>query len=515
MMKFTPDGHQHNNLIYADISLGGETLTFSTKPFTRMSFTDSRIFFDNVNAYLEDVTPEKQLELFLLYKEAKEIINEIKDINRIRSELMEVVRKITDIVDYDDVHSWASIYGKYTVPPDLKQEVPEPSNELNRRLTYIYSDYLHLVSLVINLKFLTPIFGDYLELVNKEIDTKFKDQSAFTLLAKSELLTSTPMERLKVYVDAYILKEHSKSQPKISMTSAIFGGLGVDELPDWLLARAVVRKLGLYEERFEKNNAVAAICTHFDQIIGRMDREFGGPIVNKERTISSSSFEDKASFAENYKIKQTISDGDLAVLSIYTDDVETLVRTVDPTVDLSLLKLCSENIENKTSMNISEHQIRLTQWVLSPAISPRGIPILNKPSLLKAIVATQTILWHWGFHELAALMTSIPYLEEGFSSPSFPRIDNPTIKRLDALYPHRQIKSQTSTVRNSNPAMLAINKMVAMISKCDWECLSPTDLDGHLGLDPKVRIIYVNSDLPQTLASLIEKMNEMGQSSAY
>lgn len=505
-MHFKVDGAQHNRIYYIDVVQGEVSINFSMKNYARTTFFNSSTFFDNINAYLQSLPPDVRAKLFSKYVAIKEAYDEINDPARLHMVVQKLVTEIYSIVTFDNLKSWYLKHGRVTIPPDLKDSFEGEDNDLTEKLTYVKSDYYDLTILSSLLKFMAPVFGEYLDSMSDEVGVRFKEHRAFSLLVKSQIFGLEAFKRLNVYIDASLEKEKRKPSD-FKSSSAVFGGLGSSELPDWLLSKAVVRRLAIHEEKSE-NSIIANIYHSIDQQIKSLDKTFGGSIKDKQNYDTGKGEEDKASVVENYKVKQTISDGDLSVLSIYTNQLHDMIKIVDPLIPTELVVKCDDNLSRRNYFNISEHQITLAQWVLHKSISPRGIPSLKKTAILKAIAGAQSVLWGWGFKELALLMTCEPYVGGGMTGSPSSRLGKKYIDVFEDLYPHRQVLSKNVNVRNSNPAMIAIEKLAGNLSQSDWISYSPGELEEEMGLDPKNKVHIVSAEIKHQLADLIIRLNQ-------
>lgn len=510
-MHFEVDKLQKNRINYIDIVSGKEVISFTMKNYNRTKFINSFEFYDNVNKLVASLKKEEQDKLFNVYLEIKNAFLEVNDVTRLHKIISKLINQLLTIVSFDVVKSWFMLNGNIQIPPDLKDVFTGEDNDLTEKLTYLRGDYFDLSILSVLIKFITPIFGEYLDSMGREAGTKFKELRAFTLLNRSPMFKLPVFVRLQVYVDASLEKEKRKNASSFRSSAAIMGGLGLSELPTWLLSRAVVRKLSVHEE-LTTNSIIASVYHSIDQQISSMDKTFDGAIRDKKPAYGDMDG-DKASIVENYKVKQSVSDGDLSVLNIYTRELKSLVKIVEPGIDMKLVDLCDANLSKRTHINISQHQITLTQWVLSKAISPRGIPALNKVSILKAIAGAQAILWHWGFNELALLMTAIPYYGTDTMAPASSRLSKKYIDTFEELYPHRQLLSKTITVRNSNAALKAIDKLSSDIIRSDWSISAPAELETLMEVNPKNKIHLVSAEIRFALADLIIRINNTSPNS--
>ncbi|MNL27113.1 hypothetical protein D3C87_1486810 [compost metagenome] len=200
------------------------------------------------------------------------------------------------------------------------------------------------------------------------------------------------------------------------------------------------------------------------------------------------------SSAENYKIKQEVSNGDIVMLSVYTENFQAMARKVDPTVPLELVDGFVGIVTQMTGMRIEQHHMTLCQWVMSKSLSARAIPSLSKPALLRTMGVTQALLWHWGFKELSALMSAQPVIfDEEYAMGTGDYRARVSREHVAALmercpYSQRQGGKQQSD-RQNNVAIRAINLLVAEMSKSYWSLNLPRELL------PEVQRFIVNGDM--------------------
>lgn len=488
----------------------GEELEWHVKTYNRSMITDIHRMFANINGYIASLGGELQDRLWQCFCDAKQAMEDINEAHRLKTRVQTIVRDIYDIITFEDLKRWVMVYGRIDIPADLKSDYTGISSELTRRLTYPRPDFYDLCVLSILLKPMIPIFGEYIWRMDQEVGTRFKEHHAFSLLSKSPIISLPAFKRLREYVEAKAENEQRKAPSEYRKNSAILGGLGTEELPDWLLSRMVVRRVAIYEESVN-DNIVARIFHAIDQQINSLDKTFRGRVADKP-LFNGKSEEDNISVAENYKVKQGISDGDLAVLSIFTDEIYDMAGRVDPTFDKHKVKLCTDAHAEHPKLGVEKHHITITQWVLSSAMPPRGIPFLNKPALLKTMGVTQALLWHWGFTELALLMLAEP-------SPEFSLAANKPTTRLSKkytdlfskLYPHYQqvSRSAASNTRNVNVACRAIDNLSGHIIHSDWKVYGPKELIQEIGLKDLETPYVVSAEIRQQLGNLVLKIQSV------
>lgn len=508
-MQFIIKELRKNGLHYVCLEHDGEVDQWSIEAYNKTKIQQHELLFKNINGFIAQLSDDHQQKIWGVYQTIKKLFDEVEDSLRLHQLLQKQVKFLYNVIKFKDVSKWVKLHGWVDIPADLKYDYSNIECELTKKLTYIRDDYYDLTILSIMLKPMAPIFGECIKRFSKDKGTKFKENYAFSLLSSSEITSITAFNRLKTYVEASVEKEESKNPKAIKKNSAIFGGLGSTELPDWLLSRVLVRRLAVHEEN-SGDSIIANIFYTLTQQIGSLDKTFNGA-VREKRLDGGRSEEDNASVAENYKIKQPISDGDLAVLSVYTQRPLEMAVKVDPTINLDKVNTCINNANSNLDLIVNKFHIVLSQWVLSKAITPRGIPLLSKTSLIMAMGVTQALLWHWGLYELALLVTSEATVgvSSGASSPTT-RLNKKYMGQFTDIYPHYQRTSNSlQNLRSSNVACKAIDKISAGLIQCDWINHAPIELMNEVGVKDDNALYMVSAEIRHQLGDLVLKINEM------
>lgn len=477
----------------------GESIQWDVSHYDKSTFKNLPGLFKEINAFWARCSEEVQNKIWNCYKEIKEDLDLIEEPRKLQAELRDKVTKLYSLMKFDDIKRWSLLYGEIRLPANIKKDYGE-NDPIDR--TYLRDDYYDLVIFSVALKPMVPIFGEYIPRVKNEYGTTHKEKMALNLLSRSKLVTSPAWERLNRYIEASVENEKLAD-------SAILGGLGTAELPGWLLSKAVVRRVVIGEIGVVDDNTslISNVYHAMTASLRYMDRNFNGRVNEKMRPRDGAD-EDNMSHAETYKVKQEISDGDLAILSVYTEDIEDMAQRVDPTVETARLHRCVQDAFANQHLRISQHHLTLCQWVLADAMPTRGIPSLSKPALLRAIATTQSLLWHWGFPDLAGLMLSeeivvtnanmVPAME----SPS--RIPKELVDRLVEIYPHYQrMGGKAQRDRQVNVGCKAVEALSREITKSDWKYLGSGDLVKVSNAISTDKTLIVPTDIRGQLASLI------------
>ena len=167
-----------------------------------------------------------------------------------------------------------------------------------------------------------------------------------------------------------------------------------------------------------------------------------------------------------------MADGELVIISVYTENPYQMATDVDPTIPLDYVDQCLQSVRELQQIEISSEIVTLTQCVLAPSLSPRGIPLLPKPAMLSSMAVAQALLWHWKFYDLAALTTASKMIlpQDMFISITGNRnhIPKDLQAELARLYPHqRRPRSKQENVRKLNVAYRSIDELCDNISSND------------------------------------------------
>lgn len=456
----------------------GERLEWNANDYERGNDRSSDMVFNHINKFFESLPMEKQDKIWECYVEIKEMIDVIYDANRLHTFLTESVAKLYKLLPLEDFNHWINIKSDIYIPLDIKKDYDIDDN-LER--TYVRADYANLILLSLSLRPIVPIWSEYNTKVKSLSGNTYKEHQSLRLLGKTEIIHHPAMEKLRDYVESNAAAMVEIGSDGHS-TAAIINGLGTTELPGWLLALAIVRRVAIadLDGGSEKGSIIANVYKYINNTIKGLDKRFKGKIKKKEQ--QSGDDEDNASVIEGYKVKQEQSDGDLVTLSIFTEHQADIIKRIEPDLDPFKLNACLKSIGSILELDIHPHQITLTQWVISPIIPGRGVPYLNKQALLNIMAICQAVLWHRGFNDLAKLITARPLLSDdeetmlgGYEQRSLiPKELMDELIRLYPYYPKLQNKQQGD--RKSNPASKAIDILAKDLVREEWILLAPVEL---------------------------------------
>lgn len=509
-MKIEIDSSSSTGLSSVKMTHGDESITWDVSAYARTSeraaSLDTDKIFEEINAYWATLKIERLDAIWEIYKKIRIVLDTNYDSISIENKLQKLVKQLYDLMPLAEITHWTKFHSNVRIPTNLKDTYgPQESQER----TYLRGDYEQLAVLAIALRPMVPVWGEFIFTIKREVGNTDKELHALKLLYYSELVRSVPFMRLRTFVESSVA--HTPQQGP-SLT-AVLGGLGSTELPEWVLALTCVRRLALGEvsSQDDSSNIITNVYQYVVNTLKSMDRKFGGKFggkVSDKIQPGGSSEEAKASVVEGYKVKQEVPDGDLVTVNIYTENPIGMAAQVEPELNPELVQLCLHHVHTLDNQSIQPHQVTLVQWLLDPVLPRRGIPLLQKPALLRAMAVTQALLWHWGFYDIAALVTATPLISDQNmlvgAMKSRGRIPRELMAELAVVFPHHSPgRGKQQTQHQLNVGAKAVDLFVELITRSDWTLHAPLDLIERTSRVDNTKKLIVPADIRAQLAKLL------------
>lgn len=465
-IKLINDGISKPRVI---ISNQDEELFWDVSAFDKSNFAGNFDMFQYNNEYWKTLSDQHRTAIFQTFKDIKYSFDSIGDTTTLTYRLFPLIHGLFELHKLNEVEHWITFHTDISLPPDLKNEYVDSNEKTgSRNQTYLKSDYLHLLSMTLCLKLMIPVWGEFITRTKYDTGTQFKEYYAFLLLSQSTIFTSEAMEKLRTYVQCSIPDEKQKA--------AILGGISSEDFPIWILALVVIRRLCISDIRGHEPNSslIPYIYNHVKERVKRTDNNFDGTVKDKKPEGGNGSDSDsRISALEGYKIKQEIPGGDVVLLEYVMRDITSIAKQICPDIDESLIQSALKTVEPLYSAQIYEPQKILLQWIFAPVISTRGILLLSKETVVRALAATQAILWHNKHYALAGLVTATvsnnpdEHYMSGVDSRA--RITKDLVEQLNIYYPYiRRTNTKPKSARNSNQAIQSIDYICEQFSSQNW-----------------------------------------------
>lgn len=428
----------------------GKDIRWNVTTYNRIDMEGYTDGFREINRFLATRTDVQQQNIFETLSEIRELFDEIMPFKVIQGELTYLVTKLYGYISLDELEMYISYNATITYPSDLKESYG--LSDVNRSRTYLKHEYRGLILIVLALRIMVPIWGEYMHNNDTRIGSQFKHYKALHILYNTPLMSSPQMMRLREYVDTNIIGARDRS-------NAVLAGISTEELPEYILADLLVRGISTksLDATPQGSSIITQVYAHVKRSVRDVVRRFD-PTEEKFRP-GDGEREDRSSQLEQYKKTQSVSIGDIETHKYFLTQYEDLLLKIDPSMDLNKLVECQAAMKTRTRLDMDKHNTLLVQWVIAGTedVEPRCIPELNYLEMVGLIAATQALLWHWGFVDLALIVSSnIDREQIAMVTGSRTQASRNTMNILNNVYPYQQTNKSPSN--NKNLAHLAIDE---------------------------------------------------------
>lgn len=490
----------------------GDTIGWSVKNYRYFKPNEETVL--DINNYWSRLPTESQDKLFQIYKDIRLVFFEVIEPRQIDTIVRGLVKDLYDLMPRDEAERYINVYSNIWYPETMKEEVDTYNGEAEN-LTYSPADYKDLAVLTMMLKPLLPIVGQYVMTVSPMIEESKRESLAINLMSLSNLVEYPAIERLNAYCHFFYFGDG-----KEMAGSAILGGLASTHVDEWLMVQVIYKQLiaGKLSQRGFSDEPVCHVKKLFSQVkpltddLGRYTG-FGERVAEKTLTKNSQSGkggdDDKTSIAENYKTKQEINESSLTMHEVRAHSIEHLASRLDDTLPMEYVNESNELLHRNDFTCNPLHKI-LCQYVLSSIISTASVRYVDYKAMMNYVAVTQAALHHWGFSNLAMLMScemtkvNVRLLPQQRVPMSLEQLD-----KLDQYYPYLQAQI---TVRN--PSRIRRNFVATDIENIQkdygskyWRYTVPSYIQKVLNHTPE-EVINTPFNFEFELARLIIFLNE-------
>lgn len=492
--------------------------------FDRSPFTDPVELFVDINRYWATLPEADQADIWTVYSKIVATFREVKNEVRLHAQITNLVGELYRFINLDYLRTWMNLHSRAVVHPEivigdnyrLSTAIPDEAVNYAPERTYDAKTYMGLLFLIVAVRPMMPIWSQYIRETKAINGTAFKEHVALGIISETALLRLPEFMKLQDYV------HHNVDSTKITM-SAIVGGVGSAEMSEWIFAICLIRKVCIgvvlhsdsprgVEAYGNSANVVANVYKHIETTITALDKSFKGRILDKNERLGAIR-DEKASNAEKVIVKRELSDYLFILANAYASNPHDVVKEIDPTVPLDKIDLCIAKLASKQAFLASDVQFHFTQWVVHKALSARFIPALDDTPRIRMMGMAQAVLWHWGFPDLACLVTAtaIELPEDGvFGGEALSRITQEQITQFRELYPH-YIKrvANAQQQRGENVAMEAIDAVYALLAGKSWQPDAPNELMAEMTMRPfTLGGFSLPPDIKIQIANLILRINK-------
>lgn len=492
---------------------GESPMIISAGNYSSAAILPRDTLFKELNEYIATWSDERQQKLWEIYVAINDTLyNSGINTETLTSTLSRLTAEIFKLATYENLKTF--VYrADLQYPDDLSESYQEygPRGRNYRERTYIKNEYRELVALALGLRFMIPIWGMYIQLIIPQNGNYFKESKAVDLLKEAGVTEWPPYVRMEEYVSASIDGEAS--------LSTLMGGLSTEEIPEHLLALALVRKIavGPLSVTSEKDSLARILFNYVTGTHGRLDTRFtgsAGPIQAKKMRASDND-EDNSSVWDMMTQTQEITDGDAMIIEVFTENLDVLIERTCPDLSMSRVQQCISAVSKNEARIIPWWQKAMMVWVVR-SIPPDARDLLSKKAVLRLLGLCQATLDHWGFHELAVLISAERAATDGddmyMPSETRNKITKEQLAILNEQYPYyRQETKRHDPTKRRNEAVKAIDMVVDEMSGVQWKPLAPRNIIEKIPLLPAMGFMYVSGDIKQQMAAMIIHVNNLNK----
>lgn len=492
----------------------GHEMVLSAGSYHSAAILNREVLFKETNEFIATLPEDVQDQLWALYVKVDEYLSseEIRSSFMVRERIEAVVKKLYTLITYDSLRSFVDRAG-LTIPSDVSEKFEE-FNERGRNYrsrTYIRSDYLDMVAMALGLRFMVPIWGMYIQNVSSINGNGYKESEAVKLIELAGLDKWPPYIRMVEYIEASVDKD-------ISMTM-VMAGLSSEEVPRHLMAMALVRKIsiGPLSTSIERDSLARILFNYVTGTHLRMDGRFQsvtGLVQPKRHRTLDKNDEDNSSVLDDYSQTQEITEGDRQMIEVFTEKADIIINRIAPDLDLGRVQQCISICSRADIRPIEPFQKAMVFWVIR-SISPEARDLLLKLTHFRLMGMAQAILAHWGYYELAILVSAEEYFHEDGDAAFMPsetrnKITKQQAEILDRQYPYyRQETKRQDPGKRSNVAVIAIDQVVEQMSGRAWKPHAPRDIIEKIPMLAQTGHMYISGDIKRQLADMIIRVNNI------
>ncbi|WP_257291135.1 hypothetical protein [Endozoicomonas sp. ONNA1] len=460
---------------YFRIVHGGETLLFEVGTYKQIKSMETEGFI-SINRYLSTLPIKSQNLIFEQYVKAFENIDNVDlleyNMDDYIGRITQCVTRLYQLINFDHLRNWCVFEGNFQYPDDLQEVCTDASR---RHTTYLRSDYTGLLWLATLLRLALPIWGGFNNTIRRHVHNKRKEQFAIFLIKDTPIETTPEYEKLYT-----LIKGHTETA--LAAPGSVLAGLATVEIPEWIMSQIVVRKLPTVDT-LSKSSVIGQIYQTIRNTTKEAKQggsfEGGNVRLRVEPDERNTGEDDNPSTLEVLRAKQKIADKTLVIIEKYCSSVSDICRSMDSSFPVEKYKNAYQiDLQEKLSrLTIRPFHLKICGLMIGNIFPANALFMVeDKATLIRTIIAAQAVLKHWGFIDLAHVLTARYGIPEHdvLGSMGHGQLDTETLELLNTIYPHWQSTGKTDRRgRNDNVGIRFANELAHELYGFDWRYSSP------------------------------------------
>lgn len=497
-------------------------MTYYHKGYDSSDMESAPSPFAEFNNYVKTKPPIWHKEMFERYKQIKEDIQTINNVENLLKVLNKRFIELYKEVDLEEIKAWVRL-------PTSGIYIANKSNETyDVETTYNYHDYLELVTYALALRFIAPIWGDINNRMNAEYGKDIREVYSMEIL-HGTCMASDPSRGIICKAEERLKEFIIKSKMALDTNAVLLSGLSEDDFYEYLYCAIVMKRIsqGDISGNSERFNLIARTYYFLGNKVKQASKSYGresvqiqmkkNPVVDRKGDDANSQSVLDVGF-----VRSRILTNEKVFLKYAVKDHQRLIQTLCP--DLPE-KLYWESMDTIKQMNtnhsfhastreymlpIQEVQLTLTKWVVHSSVNTVIFDHLELDEIIELIGLVRAILWHKGFHIFAAIISAValPASEDStfIAPPSRSNLDQQLVERLNKAYDlGGTTKSEKSNMSYIGCLDNAINKQ---LSKFNWLLTLPDSWLENSKVIHKDKRLIIPSDIRNRIAELMLMIEE-------
>lgn len=457
--------------------------------------------FNEINSYIADTL--KAREQLAIYNAYKVIFAEFAlldvDVDILIGCIQEHLKVIYNLIKVQAVHDYLEKRNMFKIPTNIKDEF---TGEYDQERTYNVRKFKGLIALAITARMAIPVWGEFGPLYRGTIGSNRLPIPLMKMLIGTSILESEQFKEFETYSNSTV--DAGSHKPEL-----IAGGYGTEFNVNINLAGNFVKRVAVGLNQY--TSKLASNIFNFTSNRGAYNVSSGDDLVWAKIDIAG---EEEKSKIEKYALRESISQGDIAMIEYYLLKCGRVMRGVDPTIDRKneYIRKASMLADHLDEIDFipSEVNIRITQWILAFVLPPKTLLYVGFKYQRRALAAAVMLLRIWGLDRLSL----IPISTESISSDGYiishevirKAMPNDVVAKLDEFYP---LRSNDKGV--SNMAMISINDYYALLNNTTFKLAANPETMEFAVVNRLINKHFCYSVKPETpieLAQLLIKVYE-------
>lgn len=429
----------------------GEKRECSAALWNRISSSLSPKLFDTINKYWESRSNETIQEWETLYRHIFAVFDERLNPSQTSQLIKPSINRIFQLMEWNHFRLWCTLHGNLFLSNGIKDTLDDKDKE---GLTYYTKDYEDLMVFSVMLKAIMPIWAVYHNEYGESIGKYFIHISALNLIKTPPFIALPPIIKLENYIEHFVKNKIE------NVGFSLISGIGSEEIPAFLMSLALIKKVIIYDTE----DASGSIVKNVYHLLTERCTEITKSKPNKKKSTDAEGAD--ISISDRYKIIQRIPPAVSAMVESDCSNIYKLCYYIDPTTPASLIE--KYHTKNLLGFNLTDYHLSLIAIIARKIIAGRTLSIISYSTLINLLRASAATAEHWGFLEIAEILTTIPVKRDIYQISSSITGN----RSYNLLLPHLNneiTKLYSFQSNNRNPGLVFIENFIKEVIKYEWK----------------------------------------------